>query len=83
MPLGGHAAYLLQHCTGNPWRSNIYLPRDDRPNGRLDYKYCTNITFMYIFCDDYPTLANHEPVQLQGTLYMTLALNAFMVILMK
>ena len=22
---------------------------------------------MHIFCDDYPTLANHDPVQLQGT----------------
>ena len=48
-----------------------------RSHGRLDYKYCTNI---YILCDDYPILANQEPIQLQGRpTCMSLALNAFMV----
>ena len=40
----------------------------------------TNIVPIDILCDDYPMLANQEPIQLQGRpTCMSLALNAFMV----
>ena len=74
------------HCRG-PHR--IAGPRAPRPHDpplypwcRLEYKYCRGLP-IYLLCHDYPTLAHHEPIQLQVRAYISLLFNASMTILMK